>query len=456
MCHASVRKGHSTVASDTPIADEQLHELPRDLSPGESEERIRSRDVKRGLASIDKTVFGWSFGVIVAIIVLGMVFTKTVGSIAGEVLTWLINSFGWLFVLSASGFVVFASGAGGRPLRPHPAGRDGEEPEFRTSSWVAMMFSAGMGIGLMFYGVTEPLTHFATAAARDRRGGAGRCRPDRDGDHDVPLGPAPVGDLCRRRAGLAYGTFREGRGSCSSAPPFRRSSARPRAKGRPARSSTSSRSSRRSSAPRPRSASAPCRSAPASRSPRHREGRHAVLVAIIARAHRWPSSCRRSPASPKGIQWLSNINMVLALALALFVFVVGPTVFILNLLPTTIGSYFKDLAMMSARTDAARRRHDVAGLAGRSSTGPGGSPGRPSSGMFIARISQGRTIRQFVVGVMLVPSAGHALWFAVFGGAGIELQQRRHGHRRRGRAAARVRSSRCCGTTRWSSARRSW
>ena len=54
----------------------------------------------------------------------------------------------------------------------------------------------------------------------------------------------------------------------------------------------------------------------------------------------------------KGIQWLSNINMVLAVSLALFVFVVGPTVFILNLLPTSIGSYIQDLPMMSARTGA--------------------------------------------------------------------------------------------------------
>ena len=55
----------------------------------------------------------------------------------------------------------------------------------------------------------------------------------------------------------------------------------------------------------------------------------------------------------KGIQWLSNINMVLAIVLAVFVFVVGPTVFILDLVPTAVGSYFQDMAMMSARTDAA-------------------------------------------------------------------------------------------------------
>lgn len=54
----------------------------------------------------------------------------------------------------------------------------------------------------------------------------------------------------------------------------------------------------------------------------------------------------------RGIQWLSNINMVLALVLALFVFVVGPTVFILDLIPTTIGTYFQDIAAMAARTEA--------------------------------------------------------------------------------------------------------
>ena len=54
----------------------------------------------------------------------------------------------------------------------------------------------------------------------------------------------------------------------------------------------------------------------------------------------------------KGIQYLSNINMVLAVALALFVFVVGPTVFILNLVPTTLGSYLQDLMFMSAHTGA--------------------------------------------------------------------------------------------------------
>ncbi|MEO5652812.1 MAG: BCCT family transporter, partial [Marmoricola sp.] len=126
----------------------------------------------------------------------------------------------------------------------------------------------------------------------------------------------------------------------------------------------------------------------------------------------------------KGIQWLSNINMVLALTLAVFVFVLGPTVFMLDLIPTAVGSYFKDLAMMSARTDAAGGDGMAKWLSGwtvfywawwLSWT--------PFVGMFIARISRGRTIRQFVTGVLLVPSLVSLVWFAIFGGAAIHMQQ---------------------------------
>ena len=126
----------------------------------------------------------------------------------------------------------------------------------------------------------------------------------------------------------------------------------------------------------------------------------------------------------KGIQWLSNINMVLALGLALFVFVAGPTVFMLDLIPTSVGSYFQNLAMMSARTEAAGGDGMAEWLSGwtvfywawwMSWT--------PFVGMFIARISRGRTIRQFVTGVLLVPSLVSLVWFAIFGGAAIRMQQ---------------------------------
>jgi choline-glycine betaine transporter len=125
----------------------------------------------------------------------------------------------------------------------------------------------------------------------------------------------------------------------------------------------------------------------------------------------------------KGIQWLSNINMVLALTLALFVFIVGPTVFILNVIPTSLGSYLQDMAMMSARTGAEGSTVDAWLQSWTVFYWAWWLSWTPFVGMFIARISRGRTIRQFVTGVLLVPSVVSLIWFAVFGGAAISIQQ---------------------------------
>src|SRR5699024_7816924 len=120
----------------------------------------------------------------------------------------------------------------------------------------------------------------------------------------------------------------------------------------------------------------------------------------------------------KGIKWLSNTNMVVAFLLVVFVF--GPTVFILNMLPASIGAYLTQLVPMSFTTAAF-----------------GGSDWlaswtifywawwiswTPFVGTFIGRISKGRTIREYVLGVLLVPTLISAVWFVVFGGAGLHLQ----------------------------------
>ncbi len=126
----------------------------------------------------------------------------------------------------------------------------------------------------------------------------------------------------------------------------------------------------------------------------------------------------------KGIQWLSNINMVLAIALALFVFVLGPTVLILDLVPTAIGSYGRDLAEMASRTDASGGDAMAKWLSGWTVFyWAWWISWTPFVGMFIARISRGRTIRQFVTGVLLVPSMVTLVWFAIFGGAAIDAQR---------------------------------
>ena len=108
----------------------------------------------------------------------------------------------------------------------------------------------------------------------------------------------------------------------------------------------------------------------------------------------------------KGIQWLSNINMVLASVLALVVFIGGPTVIILNLLPAMIGDYLTELTQMASRTAATGGDATATWLSGWTIFyWAWWISWTPFVGMFIARISRGRTIRGFVAGVILIPSS---------------------------------------------------
>jgi choline/carnitine/betaine transport len=124
----------------------------------------------------------------------------------------------------------------------------------------------------------------------------------------------------------------------------------------------------------------------------------------------------------KGIQWLSNTNMVLAVMLALFLFVVGPSIFMLDLIPTSIGSYVQTLPEMSARTGAEGAEMQAWLEGWTVFYWAWWLSWTPFVGMFIARISRGRTIRQFVTGVLVVPSLVSVLWFCVLGGSAMNLQ----------------------------------
>ena len=111
-------------------------------------------------AAVDRVLFAVAAVMALGFVVWGFVTPTGLGTVSGSILGWITGNLGWLFVLLASAFVVFviwlAAGKYGRI----PLGRDDEAPEFRTISWIAMMFSAGMGIGLMFFGVAEPLSHY--------------------------------------------------------------------------------------------------------------------------------------------------------------------------------------------------------------------------------------------------------------------------------------------------------
>ena len=152
----------------------------------------------------------------------------------------------------------------------------------------------------------------------------------------------------------------------------------------------------------------------------------------------------------KGVQFLSNANAIAAALLVFFLFVVGPTVFILSTFTESIGGYLTYLPTMAFRTGA----FDAARLWLNGWTvfyWAWWISWTPFVGMFIARISKGRTIRQFVIYVVLVPSLVSFVWFSIMGGAAFDLQLNQGVPARRGAGGRGHRERRCSrrsGTTR--------
>ncbi|XKG28307.1 BCCT family transporter [Phycicoccus jejuensis] len=374
-------------------------------------------------ATVDKVVFGVVAAIAVAFVAWGFLSTDTLSAASDSALGWSVTNMGWMFVVLASGFVAFVIWLAVSRFGDIPLGTDDEEPEFRTASWIAMMFSAGMGIGLMFYGVSEPLSHFVTPPPGTGEAGNPQAVQTAMATTLFHWTLHPWAIYAVVGIAIAYGVFRKGRSQLVSSA-FIPLIGEKRATGGAGRvidmlaifaTLFGSAASLGLGALQIGSGLEIVAGIGAVG--------NGVLVGVIALL---TVAFILSAVSgvAKGIQWLSNINMVLAIGLAVFVFVVGPTVFMLDLVPTAVGSYFQDLAMMSARTDAAGGDGMADWLSGwtvfywawwMSWT--------PFVGMFIARISRGRTIRQFVTGVLLVPSLVSLVWFAIFGGAGIHAQQ---------------------------------
>lgn len=126
----------------------------------------------------------------------------------------------------------------------------------------------------------------------------------------------------------------------------------------------------------------------------------------------------------KGIKYLSNINMVLAAVLMFFLLLVGPTVFILNSFTDSIGQYLSNIVQMSFRLSPndPEKREWINGWT--IFYWAWWISWAPFVGIFIARVSRGRTIREFLVGVLVAPSILVFLWFSIFGVSAMDLQQK--------------------------------
>jgi glycine betaine transporter len=375
------------------------------------------RALSRVRSGIDPAVFYVSGAISVLFILWGVLFTDNLASVAESVLDWIIRNFGWLFVLSTIAFLIFAVFVGISRFGNIRLGRDDDRPEFRTASWIAMMFSAGMGIGLMFFGVAEPLSHLAAPpnnAAPAGSSEAARVAMEYSYFHWAfhPWALYAVVGLA-----IAYFSFRRGLPTLISAafhPILGDRVNGPIGKGIDTLAIFAtlfgSATSLGLGALQINSGLNFVWDVPTS---------NGLAIAIIAVL----TLCFVVSAVSgvhRGIQYLSNGNMVLAVLLLLFLLVVGPTVFIFDTLTEALGGYLTSVVPFSFRTGSFGDREWL-------STWTifywaWWISWAPFVGTFIARISKGRTIREFVFGVLLVPSAVSFVWFAILGGSALDLQ----------------------------------
>ncbi|NYI07490.1 BCCT family transporter [Allostreptomyces psammosilenae] len=365
----------------------------------------------------DRIVFGIGALLVVAVVAWGVVSPESLNEISGTALAWTTHNFGWFFVLAADAFLALSLLLIVSRFGRVKLGADDDDPEFSTLAWASMMFSAGMGIGLMFWGVAEPLTHFAApppaSGAEPGSGEAARAAMEYTLFHWTlhPWAIYAVAGLA-----LAYATFRKGRGNSLSAAfdPILGRHARGAA-GRAIDLLAVFATVFGSATSLGLGALQMARGLHLVADVPETQAVDLVIIGVLTAAF----VVSAFSGVHRGVKWLSTINVYLAVAIMVFVFLLGPTVYILDVIPASIGSYLQDLISLSSGTGAF------------SSTEWLGNwtifywawwlSWAPFVGTFIARISRGRTVRQFLLGVLLVPSGASAIWFGVMGGSALRL-----------------------------------
>ena len=369
---------------------------------------------------VAKAVFYPAVGSLFLLVILALTLPNHFKQTVSWLSTAIATNMSWYYVLIATSFVVFSALVAFSEFGSIKLGKDDDEPEYSLGSWFAMLFAAGMGIGLVFYGAGEPLSHLAdprpgvsgdeAALARDAMSSTflhwglhpwsiyavvglaiayAHFRKDRPISMRWTLEPllgekrvrgylgdlidivAVVGTLLGIATSLGFGVSQLAAGI------------------------------------------------------EYLSGYHVTKTVLVILVVVISSLAALSVATglDGGIRFLSNSNLILATILALLVLILGPSVFIMNEFVQSIGVYLSNFVQMSFQTLPFR------GMAGETwltdwTTYYWGwwMSWSPFVGVFIARISRGRTIREFIAGVIAVPTLVTFFWFAIMGGNGFFQQ----------------------------------
>ncbi len=369
-------------------------------------------------STVNKTVFITASVGTIALILGTILFPVTSEAILGNALRWVSDYFGWYYMLAVAAYGIFALFIGVPRYGDIKLGQDHDKPDFPFLAWAAMLFSAGIGIDLLFFGVSEPLTHYLAPPMGE--GGTLEAARAALPQAFLHWGLHGWGIYALIGMALAYFAYRK------NMPLALRSALVPlfgekRVNGALGYTvdtfgvvctllgiATS--------------LGIGVLQANAGLS--HMFGiedsktvQALIIISVVAAA-----ALSAMSGVEKGVRRLSEINMLGATVLLIALLVMGPTVYLLNTFTENIGDYFQTLISKTFQVYAYE--------------GEKGAEWKswwtiffwawwvawaPFVGLFIARISRGRTLREFVFGVMFIPLGFIFAWFSIFGNSGIEL-----------------------------------
>ena len=357
----------------------------------------------------------FSAGVIVAVVLWGLFSPASLDLVFGDLLGSITHNFGWFYLWLVLGLVVLAIFLAVSRYGDLKLGDEDDEPEFSVGAWFSMLFAAGMGIGLVFWGVAEPVSHYVSSPP------------------GVVPGTPEAANIAMRYAffhwglhpwaiygivGLAIAFFQ-----------FRR-------KASPLVSSVTQALpwtlvQRLSPAFNVMAVVATAFGVATSLGMGAQQinsglfavfglpvGSTAQVGIIVVTTLLFLTSAVSGLG--RGIKWLSTGNLILAGLLALAVLLLGPTIAIIDTFTSTLGAYLSQFVSMSLRMTPFRENSWVGDWT--IFYWAWWVSWSPFVGLFIARVSRGRTIRQFIVGTVLAPTLVGCAWFSIFGGAALYME----------------------------------
>ncbi|MCV2488687.1 BCCT family transporter [Geodermatophilus sp. YIM 151500] len=361
------------------------------------------------------SVFWAALAVVVPFVLWGVLSSGSLATATQEARAFLVDRFGWFYLITATVLLIAAIALAASRFGRIRLGRDADRPEYSAGAWFAMLFSAGMGVGLVFWGVAEPVAHFVTPPTAEP--GSEQAARDALRYSFFHWGLHPWAIYAVLAMALAYARFRQGwKATISGA-------LRPVLGDR---------------------VDGPL-------------GTVIDTVAVVATVFGVATSLGLGAAQvngglaalvdgvgigsgvqlaviavvtvlflvsamsgiDRGIKWLSTANVVLAVAIFLFVFLTASTGRLAGAFTTTLGGYLAELPRMSLQTGPFDDERSAWINGWTVFYWAWWISWSPFVATFISRISRGRTIREFVVGVLAVPTLVSGLWFSVFGGAGV-------------------------------------